>query len=258
MIRRSADVLLVLACLALSATANAGVLLTSNNVRAEFFSDGEADRDTYTGTGFPASHHVAVASGVGVVASEIQVDHNQTAGGETLSYAFDLHRTANELDFAQAANVDMSFTVDANTTYDLSGEFHVRDYSRNAGRVYFEAYLWDQTASSYVFSNRQQSINTLNESLLLGGTAGDVSNNSLIGSLTGTLEAGHTYLFLYVATVQALDDDGAGARGAGFVTLEFADAAQPVPEPASVAMWGLGILGLTCCRRRGLRRQVVL
>ncbi len=49
----------------------------------------------------------------------------------------------------------------------------------------------------------------------------------------------------------ALLDGTTGGDTSNFVVAAFrVNAVQEVPEPASIAMWGLGAIGLTCVRRR--------
>ncbi len=88
-------------------------------------------------------------------------------------------------------------------------------------------------------------------------------NNVLTGTISiGSLGSGYTGVNgLSLGTIDLLTFDGSSVTSGfgGFVidnlTLNDAPAA-PVPEPASLAMWGLGAIGLVFARRK--RQQTKL
>ena len=69
---------------------------------------------------------------------------------------------------------------------------------------------------------------------------------SCTGSLTGTLLAGHYYVFSYRSDVSMLYEASPipSATAAGFVALSF------IPEPSTALLVTLGLVGLAVKRRR--------
>lgn len=152
----------------------------------------------------------------------------------------------------------MLFTVDANTTYSLSGKFDVTDVtSPSPGSVHFVGYLVDLTTTTYLFLSEQFSRETANESYVLGGNGGDWGN-SLAGSLTGNLIAGHNYKWHSLASIVAYTVTGdGGASAEGDITLKIGSGGTTtVPEPSSLAMWGIGALGMMFARRKRQKKKL--
>ena len=145
----------------------------------------------------------------------------------------------------------MEFTVDANTTYNLSGAYGATDVS-TAGYVYLHSYLIDVTAFDNLFYHYQESRNTLNENFVLGGYGGDYFN-VLIGSLTGSLIAGHQYQWYYEAYTQAYPDPDVGATATGYFQLDIGGgSSSSVPDGGSTLM----LLCLTVISLAAFRRKV--
>ena len=88
-----------------------------------------------------------------------------------------------------------------------------------------------------LFENIQQSDATPNEFFTLGLTGGD-ANNTLTGSLTGTLIAGREYQLFFDAFTQSQPTAGGSATASGFFRLTF------VPEPSTLLLATIGLLGL--------------
>jgi hypothetical protein len=107
--------------------------------------------------------------------------------------------------------------------------------------------LIDVDTLTYVFRSEQSNIGGVTL-LTLGGTAGN-DYNILSGSLTGTLLAGHTYIWNGFAQTQAYPTEDGGATGSGDVSLTIG----AVPEVSSAIVWSL--LGLTIGGTIWLQKQ---
>jgi hypothetical protein len=99
-----------------------------------------------------------------------------------------------------------------------------------------------------VFRGTQASDQTPNESFILGNQEGD-DYNFLTGSLTGTLSAGHRYVFYYDAWMeQNTPLSSSFATATGYVQLTI------VPEPSTAILVGLGLASFaTRLSRRSTR-----
>ena len=237
--------------------ADGGMIITSNSLTAELINNPSfgAKSVTYNGTSIPTSHLVDATAGD--FYSRIQVDYTASGGGETLSHKFFQKRDGDFGDNSQGFASEMLFTVDANTTYSLSGKFDVTDVtSSSPGSVHFVGYLFDATTSTYLFLSEQSSRETANESYVLGGIGGDWSND-LAGSLTGNLIAGHIYKWHSLASIIAYTVTGdGGASAEGDITLKIGSGGSAVPEPSSIAMWSLGAIGMMFARRKRQQKKL--
>lgn len=132
------------------------------------------------------------------------------------------------------------FSVDQDVTYSAAGAYSAIDPS---GLLIFQnAWLHDLDLASDTFKYAQGSASTPNESLILGEAGGDGATNIVqIGSLTGTLIAGHEYRFWYDHYIQAWPSSGASATSSGYVSLSF----SAIPEPSTGLLLGIGLIGLT-------------
>lgn len=83
---------------------------------------------------------------------------------------------------------------------------------------------------------------------ILGGADGD-TNNVSIGSLVGTLTAGHEYRFWYDADIQAWPSSSwTDATSSGYVSLSFTPVL--IPEPGTATLVSLGLVGLALASRK--------
>ena len=142
------------------------------------------------------------------------------------------------------SNAGVSFRVDEDVSYELLGSYAAID--SDGRRISLFAQLADRTSLEQLFYNSQESRSTPDESFLLGGEEGDFIN-SLNGSTTGVLIAGHDYLFSFQASLQASPSAATtSATASGWVSLDF----TPVPEPSAGALL---LLGLVFALSRGRR-----
>jgi hypothetical protein len=134
----------------------------------------------------------------------------------------------------------IGFTPSSDVDYSLSGAY--ASNSTEAGLISLNVSLFEFSAT--IFQTFQQSISTSMESFTAGQLGGD-QQNLLIGSLTGTLLAGHTYV-LYVDAWSAPYPDAATEPGdaSGYVTFAF------IPEPGTGMLVMIGLFGLAAQGRR--------
>jgi hypothetical protein len=158
----------------------------------------------------------------------------------SFQFSFDnLRGTA--LDAAASSLSAMDFSPDSNIDYVLSGVY--TSDAPEGSDTFLRVDFYDFTASQLLFFNIQRSLATPAESFVLGQQGGD-AENTLQGSLTGTLIAGHHYLLTTTAYVAAYPSPTASpARGTGYVTLAF------VPEPGTGLLVIAGLLGVAGARR---------
>lgn len=224
------------------------VTITSNNAQVGVYdpSAGYAG-DSFSGTGIPSSQLLSASAGS--YYSKNQIDYSVSGGQTTLSNVLDQMRGGAIGGYAQGYEAFMWFTVDADTTYTLSGAYNVRD-SSTAGVVFLYSYLYDYTTNVYLAESYQHSDSTVNESFTLGGLGGDYYNYSS-GSLSGSLLAGHLYSWHWNAAMQAYPDSDGGASATGSVVLKIGD----LPEPGSLALvllaGGIGAVASSRRRRTG-------
>lgn len=232
-----------------------GAIILSNNVLAvDVNQEQQSDAVVFNGTSIPTSRLVEASAGSSY--SRIQVDYTASASGTTFSNDLSQRRDGDFFAFTNGLDNSMLFTVDANTSYSLFGFYDVTDVS-SAGKVRFHSTLMDVSASNaLLFESAQESLSTMNESFVLGGAGGD-SININSGSLTGTLIAGHSYAWFFQAFMQARPTADDGASALGNVSLILSDGGtNPVPEPTSIALFGIGAIGLIVFHRRKRRHAV--
>lgn len=244
--------------IALATQSQAGLItVTSNNVTSSVGDGGTVPTsvasDTSSETSIPTID--TVSASVGANESTTTYEFSQTTEAASLEFDWDHMRTG----VARAnaySGVSLAFTANADATYDISAFYDMT----GDHEIRFFAQLFDQTTGIVrLLRNSQESKDTLDETFLLGETGGDESNLQE-GSLTGSLASGHEYVLNFNMSIQAIDfglggvtSTGATAEGSLNLTITESPAAQPVPEPSTLALLGLGGLGL--CGSRWRRKQ---
>jgi hypothetical protein len=132
--------------------------------------------------------------------------------------------------------------VGAPVTYSLSGIYGYG--GETDGNISLSVSLVDADTSAVLFENVQVSDEVNGEDLTLGQTTGNVSN-TLSGSLSGMLLAGHNYVLTYSYTLTQAGGFGLGGAG-GELLMELA----PIPAPGSACLGFMGLVGLIRRRHR--------
>jgi hypothetical protein len=176
---------------------------------------------------------------------------NYTAGTDPLNRAMDVNTYGY-----------IYFTANQSENYSLGGDYSFRDGSGSLDVAISD--LTDNGTSIYESYNRT---NQTTRTFYVGGTNGAQTYTGGTQGIYGTLVAGHSYQFEYVAHL--FEDPsyygpwGPDAYGSGGVSLYFSDpavdptvgsAAAPLP---SVAWCAGGLIAVLCVVKlcRGLRRR---
>jgi hypothetical protein len=140
----------------------------------------------------------------------------------SFDYEFDHVRPTSQSSYVESYGYSQ-FTVDQDTPYAVSGNYNLT----GSEGVYFFAYLWDSSTGDKLY-DYHYSNDTANATFTLGSPV-DSENYYSVGSLTGLLEAGHTYGFSYTAFIQANTTGDTTASAVGSISLAFGS----VPEPST-------------------------
>ncbi len=211
-------------CLAVAAS----LLLASSGRGAATVTIDSANVTSIASRAAPSTENPAAVPASGAPSTAMDNNSSTTASVLTDSeffVGFDQARSAVFRDTGRS-EIDIVFSLDQEVEYILDGSYSAIDPD---GRQVELNVTLEEQGGSVLFSNRQNSSSTPNESFVLGGTAGD-DFNFLSGSLTGTLDASTLYHLLVLSYVRnGPFPPEAPATGSGNVTLQF------VPEPSSFA-----------------------
>lgn len=254
--RKIVSALLLFTAYCVVTTAGSAISISFSNLENWASSSGASTLATFAGTSIPESQDFDLTSGTSRTQSKLEYlgSGNQVTLKNTFS-----HQRGGGNDGSRTVEYNLQFIADADGTYTLSGAFSASDVD-TAGILYFNVYLFDIGSVSgpgagFLFNSLQTSMNTLNESFLLGGNGGDLGGTNS-GSLSGTLIAGHFYkLFYHAGSGGYLNGDG-GGTATGFVRLDIGGGAPASSVPdgvSSIALLGLAISACAFGRRKFLR-----
>jgi hypothetical protein len=230
----------------IAATAQASITISNSPIYAVAETGGASAGNFFNGTTIPTS--TTLDAIVGNVYSKNTIDWSVNGAQTILSFDMDHMRVGAAGSYAQTYGSWLTFTANNNEPYELSGYYNVTDVG-TSGYVSLFTHLHDVTANADLFFNQQYSLNTINEQFVVDDTDGD-NYNSLIGSPTGNLIAGHDYELYFEGLVYAYPDADAGASALGNFTLTIGIANDTVPEPLSLLVWSGLFLGAVAARAR--------
>lgn len=161
------------------------------------------------------------------------------AAGGSFNWTFDHQRAGALYSYAQSYGYNINFTVtDVDMLYDFSGQYSMTGDRQITGQVQ----LREVTPGNWnnLFEWSQSSINTPDESFDVGEHGGDCWD-LLIGSPSGTLQAGHTYNLWYNFAIRANTYDDSVATAVGELDMDITTI--PAPGAALLGVVGLGMVG---------------
>lgn len=223
-----------------ASTASAAVTITDGSLYASVYDSATGSADD--GGNIGAGSNSATASLDGFLSMTERI-----TSGDAITHNFDQFREGGASDYS-AGSAYTYFVVDVDTAYSISGSF-----TNSAGDTYMRTLLQDLSVGPPAFDNLLYNRSETPYSAIVGNEDGNLTN-SLNGSASGVLLAGHQYMFYTYGHTQAWPEADDGATASGSFTLQFGEPdVEIVPEPASIAVWsclGLGAVGIAISRRR--------
>jgi hypothetical protein len=220
--------MLLLSGCVLASPASAAIAIIGGETYADVGS-GSPDFNSNSSDLLNPSGTIATASVPGYF-SQTTTNFSTVGNSASFSGAFDQSRQGNFIGYSYGALL-VYFSPGTNLPYAASGS-----YSNTNSFTYLYSYLYDYTTNTYPFISDQESQGGP-ASFTLGGTGGNYSN-TFTGSLTGTLTAGDSYLWIVNAYTQASPTADLGAAASGSLSLTIGTVAA-VPEFSSVLVWSL-------------------
>lgn len=240
---------LCIACACIAGGINPQVILaspisiTSNNIYS-YANDVTTDSAHFNGITIPA--YGVLTATIGNSSSVTNYDYDDTTSSAMFSYVFShsIDNTTGDTstgDYAASYATQFYFTADTSATYSIDGYYSM--VGPSGTRTFLEVYLQD-LSTGYLFYDKSLSQDTANETFIAGDILDGDYSNQTIGSLMGNLVNGHTYSFQFVAYIQAenpvTNPIVITASSGGEVNLVI----EAVPIPATVWLFGSGLLGL--------------
>lgn len=193
---------------------------------------------------------------------------NSSGGGSHLKVS--TNQTATSADGAPGTPTDYGYSdgvihfsvTDFPTSYLFSG---LTDNSHGAPFIIMDLALTNDLAPDFIFRNLEEAAGSIDETLPVGGKYGNLGGDKLIGALGGVLGVGD-YTFKYTLDMQASRFGLNGMRSD--IELDFgsnldmppivpgdidggpSNIPPSTPEPGTIALFGLGLVGLFAARRR--------
>jgi hypothetical protein len=251
---KNAVLSLTLSLIAQSGFATPITVLSNSTVARAWDSDviPSSQQDTFSATAVPSSENLTASRG----SSSSTADASMTGSDSSFEYDISIqHAIDNSTgkagpDYAETVVSVLNFLASENATYTLSGLYEVGGASALEASV--ESYLYDLTASSFLFLDTTRSRNLSGSASFHLGDVGDGNYmNDTNGSLTGNLLAGHQYYFSLNARIINRSSSGynsASGAASGRYALEVGSATAP--EPGVLGLLGASLLGLGLTRRR--------
>ena len=229
------------------ATFASPVTVTNNFVEAKAL-DASLSTDSSLPTTIPYTDTLTAMQGNSSNITNINYSGDASSVTFTYDFTHSIDSTVgdtNLIDFARTQNISLRFTANSNSTYSIDGFYAMS--GTGEPKTSFNVALRDLTTSTTLLDDFTESQNSANASFILGVIGDGDFGDSIIGSLTGNLVAGHNYQFIMSAYIQAnVNNTTAAASASGEVNLNIG----AVPIPAAIWLFGSGLLGLVGMARR--------
>jgi len=147
----------------------------------------------------------------------------------------DDHQLQDQLDAYAGSGGVIYFSVDGPASYAISGIYEALNPPETRVDIMIE--LRDMESDTILYNTGMRSENTGDETLIVGVGGGDTFDFE-IGALTGLLEAGREYRFIYNAFLEAPVAPTGSASATGQIHLILA------PEPSTSVLVAAGLLAL--------------